>query len=123
MESTTKDKLTDLLKRLKEEGDIDSSAIVTRDGLLLAADLSSDINNEVFAAMSAAVLGAAETAMLELSNDNVSGVISEFQEGKLITVGVGSKAILVALVKHEANLGLILIEMQKTSNGINGLIE
>lgn len=123
MENSTKEKLIDLLKRLKEEGDIDSSAIITRDGLLLASDLSPEINKDVFAAMSAAVLGAAETAMLELSNDNVSGVISEFQGGKLITRGVGLKSILVALVKHEANLGLILIEIQKTSDGIKSLVE
>ncbi len=121
METTIKGKLTEMLKRLKEEGDVDSSAIITRDGLMLASDLSPDINRDVFAAMSAAVLGAAETAMLELSNDDVSGVISEFHEGKLIAVGVG-KSILVTLVKHETNLGLILIEMQKTSDGIKSLI-
>ena len=67
MESSTKEKLVTLLKRLKEEGEVDSSAIITRDGLLVASDLSTEINKDSFAAMSAAVLGAAETAMLELN--------------------------------------------------------
>jgi len=123
MESSTKEKLVTLLKRLKEEGEVDSSAIITRDGLLVASDLSTGINKDSFAAMSAAVLGAAETAMLELSNDYVLGVISEFQGGKLITMGAGSKSILVALVRNDANLGLILIEMQKASKGIENLMK
>ncbi|MBR9707171.1 MAG: roadblock/LC7 domain-containing protein, partial [Candidatus Diapherotrites archaeon] len=45
-----KDKLLAVLSGLKAEGDIEGSAVITRDGLLIAADLPSRIDAETFAA-------------------------------------------------------------------------
>ena len=113
MAESKKEALTALLRGLEGEGDIDGSAIVSRDGLLIASALSDDVDEEIFAAMSATMLGAAETAINELKRGRVDRVISEFNEGKLITLGTGENAAIVALVKPEANLGLVLMEMKK----------
>jgi len=61
-----KEKLLRVLSGLKAEGDIEGSAVITRDGLLIAADLPSRIDAETFAAMAATMTGAAETAVSEL---------------------------------------------------------
>ena len=83
--SSKKEILSDLLKGLEEEGDVEGSAIVTRDGLLIASGLPEDIDSETFAAMSATMLGAAETAVCELKKDEVGIIIVEGKEAKLIT--------------------------------------
>ncbi|MBC2698812.1 MAG: roadblock/LC7 domain-containing protein [ANME-2 cluster archaeon] len=47
---------------MKNIGGIEACAIVSRDGLLMSSDMPDGIMGETFAAMSATMLGAAETA-------------------------------------------------------------
>lgn len=110
--------LEHILKKLGNMGDVDGSAIVTRDGLLIASQLSSEIDAETFAAMSATMVGAAETAIAELKKGSVERVIVESKETKLVATGAGSNALLVTMVGAFANLGLVLVEMKKAAEEI-----
>lgn len=118
-----KETLEGVLKDLKSAGDVEAGAVVSRDGLLIAEDISSDVNADSFAAMTATMLGAAETATSELRKGNPDRVIVEGKDGKIIATGAGFKALLVAMASPDANLGLILLEMSKASNKIKGLLE
>ena len=113
-----KQRLTKLLEGLEQEGDVEYAALVTRDGLLIASGSKGDINEETFAAMSATMLGAAETAVSELKRGAVERVIAEGEQTKLITTGAGPNAVLVSMVNKDANLGLILVEMKRASHMI-----
>ena len=113
-----KQRLTTLLEGLEQEGDVEYAALVTRDGLLIASGSKGGINEETFAAMSATMLGAAETAVSELKRGVVERVIAEGEQTKLITTGAGPNAVLVSMVAKDANLGLILVEMKRTSHMI-----
>jgi len=110
--------LLEILRKLTEVGDVEGSAIVTRTGLLIASNLPEDINAETFAAMSATVIGAADTAISELKGNDVSGVIIEGEEAKLIMMDAGPNTILVSMVAKNANIGLILIEMKNATHFI-----
>lgn len=116
MPKSKKEELSDLLKKLRDVGDIDGSAIITRDGLLISSDLPRDVDAETFAAMSATMFGAAETAVLELKKGNVKRVISEAKECTLIAVNAGPSAVVVTLVRPDANIGLVLMELIKVAN-------
>jgi len=116
MPKSKKEELAELLSNLKNVGDIDGAAIATRDGLLIASELPMDVNAQTFAAMSATMFGAAETAISELKKGKARRVISEAEDCKLVAVDAGASATLVALVRPEANLGLILMEIIKTAN-------
>jgi len=110
--------LLEILRKLTEVGDVEGSAIVTRTGLLIASNLPEDINAETFAAMSATVIGAADTAISELREDNTGRVIIEGKEIKLIMMNAGSNTILVSTVAKNASIGLILIEMKNAAHFI-----
>ena len=118
MAESKRDILLRLLKGLGSIGNMEGSAIVTRDGLLIASDLSTDIDAETFAAMSATMIGAAETAVGELKKGDVERVIVEGRGVKIITKGAGPNAVLVSMVSHDANLGLILVEMNKVADAV-----
>ena len=118
MPESKKDRLMGILKGLSSVGDIDGSAIVTRDGLLIASDLPRDLDAETFAAMSATMIGAAETAVGELKKGTINRVIAEGKNTKLIAGGAGPSAVLVSMVNPEANLGLVLVEMGKASEKV-----
>lgn len=118
MPETKKEKLTQILQKLKSIGDIEGAAVITRDGLLIASELSKNIDGETLAAMTATMTGAAETAIQELKKSSADRVIVESKNAKLITMGAGEQAILACLVNQDAKLGLILMEMKKASNNI-----
>ncbi len=117
--ATTIELLRAVLLDLKRIGNIEASAVVSRDGLVIASDLN---DGEVFAAMSATMVGAAETATSELKKGAPNRVIVESKDGKLIATGAGPKAILVVLTSNEMGLGLVLVEMSKASEKIRELI-
>ncbi len=120
--ASLRERLEGVLKELKGVGDIEASAIVSRDGLLIAADISQSVNAEAFAAMTATMLGAAETATSELGKGVPDRVIVEGKEGKIIATGAGPKALLVVMTAPKANLGLVLLEMSKVSEKIRELL-
>ncbi len=121
--ATVKEMLEKVLDGLRSVGDIEASAIVSRDGLLMASDIATGINAETFAAMSATMLGAAETAAAELGRGLPDRIIVESEETKLIAIGTGPKALLVVMTSPEAGLGLILIELGKAADKIKMILE
>jgi hypothetical protein len=121
--ATKKEMLEKVLKDMEKIGDIDASVVVSRDGLLIAADIPPDVNAEMFAAMSATTLGAAETAVSELGKELPERVITESKDAKIITCGAGPQALFVVMTKPEAGLGLILVEMVKSVEKIKMLLK
>lgn len=113
-----KDLIGAALKQLKKVGGVDSSAVVTRDGLLIASDISDTVDAETFAAMTATMVGAAETAMNEVGAGIPDRVIVESKKSKIISIGAGEKALLIVMTESDASLGLILLKMRETSEKI-----
>ena len=118
-----KEILDSLLDELIASGDVEGAAIVTIDGLLITSSLSNKIDGATLAAMTATMIGAAETAMKELKKKEIERVIVEAKDSKLIATGAGQETILVSMVKANANLGLILMSMKKITQKIQKEVE
>lgn len=112
-----------ILADTKKVGGVEASVIASRDGLLMASNIpSSSARAETFAAMSATMLGAAETATTELGKGIPDRVIVESEHGKLIATGAGPKALLIVLTDPKAGLGLILVELEKAAEKIKKIV-
>jgi len=118
MTDTKKDRLIKILKDLRKIGNLQGSSVISRDGLVIASDLSKDVDEETFAAMSAAMQGAAETAASELKKGELKEIIIDAAKGKIVTISAGKLAILVCLAKQNANLGLVLLELGRASGKV-----
>ncbi len=118
----TIDLIDKLLSDLKKSGGVESCAAVSRDGLLIKSSIQKEQLAESFAAMSATMLGAAETASTELGKGVPNRVIVESTQGRLIAVGAGPKALLVVIVNPDAGLGLILLELDKSAKKLKELL-
>lgn len=112
-----------LISELKKSGGVEACAAVSRDGLLIRSSLQKEQFAESFAAMSATMLGAAETASTELGKGVPNRVIVESTQGRLIAVGAGPTALLVVIVNPDAGLGLILLELDKSAKKLKELLE
>ena len=122
MEMSKKEELDKILLDLKATGDVLGASVVSKDGLVIASDISGT-NPETFAAMSAAMAGAAETAAAELKQGGVNQIIVDAKKGKLVTINAGENALLVVIATPDVNLGLLLLEMGKASGRIISVLE
>lgn len=120
--ATTTEFLRKILSDLNNLGGIEACAIVSRDGLLMVSDMPKSVSAETFAAMSATMLGAAETATTELDKGLPSRVIVETKDSKLVCMGAGPKGLIVVLTEPIAGLGLILVELEKAVVKIKEII-
>lgn len=128
MEGTLKEdsdaKLGAVLRRLEEAG-IEASAVVSRDGIIIIYSglQTGGEEKEAFAAMAAAVLGAAETATSELKQGVPRRIIIESGDRKLIEVGAGPLALLVALVGPKLPVAEALKEIEKAAHEVRRLVK
>lgn len=119
--TTLQDELRKVLEELGGHG-ISPSVIVSRDGLLMSVFSPTPERMEAFAAMSATMLGAAETASRELKKGQPERVIVESKGCRLIVQGAGSKAVIAGMVRQDSNLGMALLSMDRAAEKVKGLI-
>ena len=112
--ATKEEDLKKILDDFESTGNVIGSAVVRRDGLMIISSLPKEINSKAVAAMAAAMVGTGETASRELSIGDLGQVVVESASGKLISIDVGSDVIFTALVKPKANMGLVLMNMERS---------
>ena len=104
-----------VIKDLKQRIAGIATALVSRDGLVLYADVPAGVYTETFAIMCATILGAAATANTELSRSPPERIVIEGHDSKTIIVGSGKKALLVAVVDQSADAQKVLAEALKVA--------
>lgn len=92
-----------------------ATALVSRDGLVLYADVPAGVYTETFAIMCATILGAAATANTELNRSPPEKIVIEGIDSKTIIVGSGKKALLVAVVDQSVDTTKVLAEVTKVA--------
>jgi predicted regulator of Ras-like GTPase activity (Roadblock/LC7/MglB family) len=115
------DQVNPVLSDLRRAGGIRAAAVVSREGILIASDLPPEVHAETFAAMAAIMLGAAETAALEMNEATPDRLIVETDEGRLVVAGAGERMMLVTLTDARTGLGHIIIEMNRAVTRIKEL--
>lgn len=121
--------MTDVWSRLEETidelshvTDIKSAAVVRRDGLVVTHSLPEGVDPRIVAAMTAAIVGTSEMATVQLAQGRFVRAIVESDDGKLLSLGAGEEAILVALVYDDANLGLVLMAMERAAKRVEDIL-
>lgn len=113
------DRLADALNGLMSGNpDIQASALVSMDGFTMASALPRDMQEDRVGAMSAAILGLGERAAAELGRGELSQVYIEGDDGIVVLISVGARAVLTALASPDARLGLVLFDMRSVSQEI-----
>src|SRR6266545_1146861 len=68
--------------------------------------------------LGAAIVGTSEMAAGEMGLGTFSQSIVDTNIGKMMATGAGEEAILVTMVRNEANMGLILLSVDKAVHSI-----
>jgi len=111
--------LVDRLRDLQASTpDVEASAIVSVDGLIMASALPSSVEEDRVSAMSAAMLSLGERIASELGRGVLNQVYIKGNDGYVILMSVGAEAVLTVLARKEAKLGLIFLDMRRTAEAL-----
>lgn len=102
--------------------DIEASAVVSVDGLIIASALPQGAEEDRVSAMSAAMLSLGERIAGELGRGALEQVYIKGDQGFIILTSVGEEAVLTALARQEAKLGLIFLEMRRAAEDLARLV-
>jgi predicted regulator of Ras-like GTPase activity (Roadblock/LC7/MglB family) len=123
MPKSRADQLVDRLRSMQAAApDIEASAIVSVDGLIMASALQQGVEEDRVSAMSAAMLSLGERISGELGRGGLEQVYIKGDNGSILLTSVGAEAVLTALARQEAKLGLIFLEMRRAAEDIVKLV-
>jgi hypothetical protein len=123
VEKTRTDKMVDRLKDLQgNTPDIEASAVVSVDGLIMASSLPSSVEEDRVSAMSAAMLSLGERIAGDLGRGSLDEVYIHGDDGYVLLMSSGNEAVLTVLAREQAKLGLVLLEMRRAAKELEILI-
>lgn len=102
--------------------DIEASAVVSVDGLIMASSLPSGVDEDRISAMSAAMLSLGDRIASELSRGKLERVYISGDAGIIVLMAVGEEAVLTVLARSTAKLGLIFLDARRTAEDLARLL-
>jgi len=122
----TKNRADQMVERLRNmqaaAPDIEASAVVSVDGLIMASALQQGVEEDRVSAMSAAMLSLGERISSELGRKGLEQVSIKGNKGSIVLTSIGEEAVLTVLSRQDAKLGMILLEMRRAAEDIFKLV-
>lgn len=122
MASRTEEMVRHLKTMQMNTPDIEASAVVSVDGLIMASALPADVEEDRVSAMSAAMLSLGERIATELRRGQLDQVFVRGENGFVLLNSIGEEAVLTALAHSKAKLGLVFLDMKRTANELVRLV-
>jgi predicted regulator of Ras-like GTPase activity (Roadblock/LC7/MglB family)/type II secretory pathway predicted ATPase ExeA len=102
--------------------DVEASALITEDGLMIASALPQDLDETRVAGMSATLLSLGTRAAAELGRGNVEEVVVRGEQGYAVMITAGRGVLLLVVANENAKLGLIFFDMREAINAIKRIL-
>ncbi len=123
MDRATVDKMVARLRDLQANTpDVEASAVVSVDGLTIAASLPAKVEEDRVSAMSAAMLSLGDRIAGELGRGGLNQVYIHGDDGYVLLTAIGRDAVLTVLARKEAKLGLVFLEMSRAATDLEALL-
>jgi len=100
---------------LSQTPEIEAAAVVSFDGLPMAAALPPSMDEDRVAAMSAALLSLGERAAQGLGRGELSQVYIEGDNGTVFLISADDEAVLVAVATKGSKVGMMLFELKRAA--------
>jgi predicted regulator of Ras-like GTPase activity (Roadblock/LC7/MglB family) len=107
---------------LRQAPDVEAAAVVSFDGLPMASALPAGMDEDRVAAMSAALLSLGERAAQGLGRGDLSQVYVEGDNGTVFLVSADDEAVLVAVGRVGAKVGLLLFEVKQAAAAVGAAL-
>lgn len=102
--------------------DIEASAVLSTDGLMMDSLLPAGMDEDRVGAMSAAMLSLGDRTSIELERGKLEQVLIKGDKGFILMTYAGPDAVVTVLTKPEARLGLIFLDVKRAANAIEKIL-
>jgi len=117
------DHLNKILRGLQSSSpDVEASALISEDGLVIASALPAHVDESRVAAMSATVLSLGTRAATELERGQIEEVLVRGTDGYAVMANSGQGTVLLVLASKTAKLGLIFLDMRRAAAEIKRVL-
>ncbi len=114
--------IRDLVGALRQRDGVDAAVVLGRDGLVIDAQGAPGVDTEGLAALIPAIIQPADELGRAISRGELNTVILEHRAGLSIVSVLNADAILVVLVRPDANVGPLLFEIRRNREHIASLV-
>jgi predicted regulator of Ras-like GTPase activity (Roadblock/LC7/MglB family) len=124
MSNNRAEQLNRILEKLQaSSSDIEACAVVSEDGLMIASLLPDGFEEAQVAAMSAAMMSTGTRTTQELNRGTLQQLFVKGDNGYVIGMYAGPKAVLLTLARKEAKLGLLFLDLSRATEEINKALD
>jgi predicted regulator of Ras-like GTPase activity (Roadblock/LC7/MglB family) len=106
-----------ILEELNKTTGVNGSMIVGQDGIVIAADLNTSLQDDAVGALAASIVDTVKKSMERLSNEDLKQITVEASKGKLFLTNVGI-GILAVTTDPQVNVGLVRLEIKNAAEKI-----
>jgi predicted regulator of Ras-like GTPase activity (Roadblock/LC7/MglB family) len=115
--------LKSILSDLKgTSADIEACAIISSDGLTMAALLQQDVDEDRVGAMAAAMLSLGERTARELARGDLEQVMVKGSVGYILMSHAGKDAVLTVITRKDAKLGLVFLDANRAAKAVSDIL-
>jgi predicted regulator of Ras-like GTPase activity (Roadblock/LC7/MglB family) len=107
----------DILNELNKTAGISGSMVVGQDGIVIAADMNTQLQDEAVGALAASIVSTVKSSMERLSNEDLKQITVEAEKGKLFLTDVRI-GILAVTTDPQVNVGMIRLEIKSAAEKI-----
>ena len=117
------DELNRILRKLQNNSPgIESSALISEDGLMIARVDTLNMEETRVAGMTATLLNLGTRAAAELSRGAVQEVIVRGDQGYAVVISAGRGALLLAVTDETSKLGLVFFDMREAIRALQKVL-
>jgi predicted regulator of Ras-like GTPase activity (Roadblock/LC7/MglB family) len=117
------DMLSSILSELNStSADIEASGIISTDGLIMAALIPQNLDEDRLGAMSAAMLSLGDRTASELARGTLEQVLIKGEKGYVLMTYAGGEGVLTVLAKPSSKLGLIFLDVKRAAESIAAVL-
>ncbi|KPM56385.1 hypothetical protein CcI49_35150 [Frankia sp. CcI49] len=118
-----KQSVTSILRELiASSEDIEASALVSMDGLLMASMLPPEFEQDRVAAMSAAMLALGTQTSMELNRGALDQILIRGQRGHVLLTRAGPETVLVVVTRPNAQLGTTFLDVRRGAEALSAAL-
>lgn len=107
-----------LLDLNKKSANIKASAIISKDGLVMAAVLPTDMNEDNIGAISAALYSVGTRSVQEFAGGIVEQMMIQGSHGYILMTHAGKEVVLTVITKTHEELDHIFLELKSSAEKI-----
>jgi predicted regulator of Ras-like GTPase activity (Roadblock/LC7/MglB family) len=102
--------------------DVEASALISEDGLMLASALPQHVDESRVAGVSATLSTLGQRAARELERGEVEEVLVRGGKGYAVMIAASAGTVLLALATKQAKLGLIFLDMRRAVEDLRKVV-